>query len=68
MDRRCDGFQGVRYRKVTSRVNEGGVRLGDRRGEAMETRKSGFGIIIAETRGMYYRHNLAGSEGGLRAR
>jgi hypothetical protein len=26
-------------------------RLGDRRGEAMETRKSGFGIIIAETKG-----------------
>jgi hypothetical protein len=26
-------------------------RLGDRRGEATETRKSGFRIIIAETRG-----------------
>jgi hypothetical protein len=26
-------------------------RLRDRRGEAMETRKSGFRIIIAETRG-----------------
>jgi hypothetical protein len=26
-------------------------RLGDRRGEATETRKGGFGIIIAETRG-----------------
>jgi hypothetical protein len=26
-------------------------RLGDQRGEATETRKSGFGIIIAETRG-----------------
>jgi hypothetical protein len=28
-------------------------RLEDRRGEAMETRKSGFLIIIAETRGAY---------------
>jgi hypothetical protein len=28
-------------------------RLGDRRGEATETRKSGFRIIIAETRGKY---------------
>jgi hypothetical protein len=26
-------------------------RLGDRRGEATETRKGGFGIIIAEIRG-----------------
>jgi hypothetical protein len=26
-------------------------RHGDRRGEATETRKGGFGIIIAETRG-----------------
>jgi hypothetical protein len=26
-------------------------RLGDRRGEVTKTRKSGFGIIIAETRG-----------------
>jgi hypothetical protein len=39
-------------------------RLGDRRGEAMETRKGGFGIIIAETRGICYRHNLAEPEGG----
>jgi hypothetical protein len=27
MDRHCDSFQGVGYRKVTSRVNEGGVRI-----------------------------------------
>jgi hypothetical protein len=27
MNRRCDDFQGVGYRKVTSRVNEGGVRV-----------------------------------------
>jgi hypothetical protein len=26
-------------------------RLGDRRGEATETREGGFGIIITETRG-----------------
>jgi hypothetical protein len=26
-------------------------RLGDRRGEATEIRKSGFGIVIAETKG-----------------
>jgi hypothetical protein len=43
-------------------------RLRDRRGEAMETRKSGFRIIIAETRSMWYRHDLAGPEGGPRAR
>jgi hypothetical protein len=34
----------------------------------METRKGGFRIIIAKTRGMCYRHNLAGPEGGPRAR
>jgi hypothetical protein len=28
-------------------------RLGDRRGEATETREGDFGIIIAETRGAY---------------
>jgi hypothetical protein len=27
MDRHCDGFQGVRYQKVTSRINEGSVRV-----------------------------------------
>jgi hypothetical protein len=44
-------------------------RHGGRRGEATKTRKSGFRIIIAETRGgMCYRHNLAGPEGGPRAR
>jgi hypothetical protein len=53
MDRRCNDFQEVGYQKVMSRVNEGGVRvqIGDRRGEATETRKSSFRIIIAETRG-----------------
>jgi hypothetical protein len=53
MDRRWDGFQKVRYRKVTSCVNEGGVHVQTQRsrGEATETRKSGFRIIIAETRG-----------------
>jgi hypothetical protein len=53
MDRRCDSFQGIGYRNVTSRVNEGGVRvqIGDRRCEATETRKSGFGIIITKTWG-----------------
>jgi hypothetical protein len=30
----------------------------------MEKEKNGFGIIIAETRGMCYRDNLAGPEGG----
>jgi hypothetical protein len=34
----------------------------------METREGGFGIIIAETRGMCYRHNLAEPEGGPRTR
>jgi hypothetical protein len=42
--------------------------LGDRRGEAMKTRKSGFRIIITETRGMCYLHNLARPEGGPFAR
>jgi hypothetical protein len=27
MNRHCDGFQGVGYQKVTSHVNEGGVRV-----------------------------------------
>jgi hypothetical protein len=31
MNQRCDSFQGVGYRKVTSRVNEGGVRVQTRR-------------------------------------
>jgi hypothetical protein len=43
-------------------------RLRDRRDKATETRKSGFGIIIAETRDMCYHHNLAGPEGGPLAR
>jgi hypothetical protein len=38
--------------------------FGSRRGEAMEREKNGFGIIIAETGGMCYRHNLAGPECG----
>jgi hypothetical protein len=33
----------------------------------MEKKKNGFGII-AETRGMCYRHNLAGPAGGPQAR
>jgi hypothetical protein len=37
-----------------------------RRGDGKE--KNSFRIIIAETRGMCYRHNLAGLEGGPRAR
>jgi hypothetical protein len=37
-----------------------------RRGDKKE--KNGFRIIIAETRGMCYHHNLAGPEGGPRAR
>jgi hypothetical protein len=43
-------------------------RLGDRRGEAVETREGGFRSIIAETMGMCYRHNLAEPEGGPRIR
>jgi hypothetical protein len=31
MNRHYDDFQGVGYRKVTSRVNEGGVRVQTRR-------------------------------------
>jgi hypothetical protein len=31
MNRHCDGFQVVGYRKVTSCVNEGGVRVQTRR-------------------------------------
>jgi hypothetical protein len=31
MNRHCDGFQGVGYRKVTPHVNEGGMRVQNRR-------------------------------------
>jgi hypothetical protein len=41
---------------------------GDRRSEATEIREGGFRIIIAKTRGMCYRHNLAESEGEPRTR
>ena len=50
MDRHRNGFRGAGYQKVTSRVNEDGVRV-----QAEEARRrklgSGFKIIIAETRG-----------------
>jgi hypothetical protein len=35
MNRHCDGFLGVGYRKVTSRVNEGGVRVHTRRSKRL---------------------------------
>jgi hypothetical protein len=43
-------------------------RLGDRRGEATKTREGGFRIIIVETGGMCYHHNLAEPKCGLRTR
>jgi hypothetical protein len=44
------------------------LRLEDQKGEATETREGGFKIIITETRGMCYRHNLAEPEGEPRTR
>jgi hypothetical protein len=72
MDRRYDGFQGVRYRKVTSRVNEGGWRACSDL-EIEEVRRWKLEKVVSELLlpkpgGMCYRHNLAGPEGGLRAR
>jgi hypothetical protein len=70
MNRHHDSFQGVRCRVVTSHGSGSSTRV--RILEVEEARrwkeKNGFGIIIPKPGGMCYRHNLAGSEGGPRAR
>jgi hypothetical protein len=42
--------------------------LGSRRGEAMERKKMVSELLLLKPGGMCYRHNLAGPEGGPRAR
>ena len=52
MDRHRNGFRGAGYQKVTSRVNEGGVRVQIWKSKRRrELEKNGFRIIIAETGG-----------------
>jgi hypothetical protein len=71
MNRCCDGFQGVGYRKVTSRVNEGGMcvqtRRSKRRGDGNQ-RRWFQNYYCRNQGGMCYRHNLAEPEGGPRTR
>jgi hypothetical protein len=71
MNRNCDGFQGVRCRVVTSRGSGSGMRVGfwksKRRGNGK--RKKWFRNNYCRNQGgICYCHNLAGPEGGLRAR
>ena len=71
MDRHRDGFQGVGYRKVTSGVNEGDVCIQGSKVEEARRRKQEKMVLelsLPKPGDMCYRHNLAGPEGGPRAR
>jgi hypothetical protein len=71
MNRHCDGFQRVRYREVTTHINESGTRVqtqkSKRRGNGNQRRW--FRNYYCQNQGgMCYHHNLAKPEDGPQTR
>jgi hypothetical protein len=65
VDQHHNSFQGVGYRKVTSGVNKGGMRVQTWRSKRRQKlEKVVSELLLPKPGGMCYHHNLAGPEGG----